>query len=152
MKKSELAVVIFMLVFCGFFYTQTLALPKAAQSYPLFVITLLAVLSVLQLIKMVLSCHGHLSVVNDAGTVWKDFLPKQFFTFFIGSILFFVAMYLVGFYPTALVYMALMMKYFHIPTKHAVLTIVILLVLIYGVFTEALNVPLPVGELLYDYL
>jgi putative tricarboxylic transport membrane protein len=152
MKKSELAVVIFMLAFCGFFYVQTFALPKAAQSYPLFVITLLAVLSVLQLIKMVVSCHGHLTVVDDTGTVWKDFLPKQFFTFFIASILFFVAMFFIGFYPTAIIYMALIMKFFHIPAKYSILTIVILMSLIYGVFSEALNVPLPVGELLYDYL
>ena len=38
MKKSELAIVFFMLAFCGFFYHETLLLPEKAQHYPLFVI------------------------------------------------------------------------------------------------------------------
>lgn len=54
MKKSELAIVFFMLAFCGFFYHETLLLPEKAQHYPLFVISLLAVLSVLQLVKMLI--------------------------------------------------------------------------------------------------
>jgi putative tricarboxylic transport membrane protein len=152
MKKTELAVVLFMLAFCGFFYHETLALPENAQSYPLFVITLLAVLSVLQLVKMLVSCHGHFSLVSDADIVWKGFLPRQFMTFFIASVLFFVGMYFIGFYPTAVLYMGFMMHYFHIERKYILLTIVVLLVVIYAVFSESLNVPLPVGELLSDYL
>lgn len=31
MKKSELAIVVFMLAFCGFFYHETLLLPEKAQ-------------------------------------------------------------------------------------------------------------------------
>ena len=80
MKKSELAIVFFMLAFCGFFYHETLLLPEKAQHYPLFVISLLAVLSVLQLVKMLIGCHGHFSLVSDADVVWKDFLPRQFVT------------------------------------------------------------------------
>ena len=52
MKKSELSVVIFMLGFCAFFFYETLQLPPAAQSYPKFVIGLLAVLTLMQLVKM----------------------------------------------------------------------------------------------------
>ena len=56
MKKSELSVVIFMLGFCAFFFYETLQLPPAAQSYPKFVIGLLAVLTLMQLVKMACSC------------------------------------------------------------------------------------------------
>ena len=138
MKKSELAIVFFMLAFCGFFYHETLLLPEKAQHYPLFVISLLAVLSVLQLVKMLTGCHGH--------------LPRQFVTFFLASILFFVGMYFIGFYLTAILYMGFMMHYFKIEKKYIVLTTAVLLALIYGVFSESLNVPLPVGELFYDIL
>lgn len=152
MKKSELAIVVFMLAFCGFFYHETLLLPEKAQHYPLFVISFLAVLSVLQLVKMLIGCHGHFSLVSDADVVWKDFLPRQFVTSFLASILFFVGMYFIGFYLTAVLYIGFMMHYFKIEKKYIVLTTAVLLLLIYGVFSESLNVPLPVGELFYDIL
>ncbi len=152
MKKSELCIVIFMLGFCGFFYNQTLELPPAAQHYPKFVIGLLAVLTVLQLIKMVVSCHGHLALVNDLPEVWKGFLPKQFFVMAGGCIAFFIAMYLIGFYPASILYLGGMLLFFHIPKKYILLTLVVLMALIYIVFSEFLNVPLPSGELLSEFL
>lgn len=152
MKKSELCVVIFMLGFCGFFYAQTLELPPAAQSYPKFVIGLLAVTTVLQLIKMVVSCHGRIAVANDLAEVWKGFLPKQFFVMAGGCVAFFIAMFLIGFYPAAILYLGGMLLFFHIPAKYTVLTLVVLMVLIYVVFSEFLNVPLPPGELLSEFL
>ena len=101
---------------------------------------------------MLIGCHGHFSLVSDADVVWKDFLPRQFVTFFLASILFFVGMYFIGFYLTAILYMGFMMHYFKIEKKYIVLTTAVLLALIYGVFSESLNVPLPVGELFYDIL
>lgn len=152
MKKSELSVVIFMLAFCGFFYYQTVQLPPEAQSYPKFVIGLLAVLSILQLVKMLVGCHGKLAIINDHAEVWKGFLPKQFFTFFGACILFFILMYFVGFYPATLLFLIGMLKYFHINNKIILLTLVIMLAMIYLVFTMFLNVPLPEGELLGEIL
>ena len=70
----------------------------------------------------------------------------------LASILFFVGMYFIGFYLTAILYMGFMMHYFKIEKKYIVLTTAVLLALIYGVFSESLNVPLPVGELFYDIL
>ena len=113
MKKSELSVVIFMLGFCAFFFYETLQLPPAAQSYPKFVIGLLAVLTLMQLVKMACSCHGHFTIVNDLPEVWTHFLPRQFFTFLITSILFFVLMVLIGFYPSAILYLLFMLHFFH---------------------------------------
>ena len=51
-----------------------------------------------------------------------------------------------------ILYMGFMMHYFKIEKKYIVLTTAVLLALIYGVFSESLNVPLPVGELFYDIL
>ena len=152
MKKSEFSVVLFMLVFCGFFYYQTVQLPPEAQSYPKFVISLLAVLSVLQLVKMVVGCHGKMAIVNDDAEVWKGFLPKQFFTFFGGCILFFILMHFIGFYPATLLFLIGMLKYFHINNKIIVLTLVVMMTMIYVMFTTFLNVPLPEGELLGEFM
>lgn len=152
MKKSEISIVAFMLAFCGFFYYETVQLPPDAQSYPKFVIGLLTVLTVLQLVKMVVGCHGKLAILNDDAEVWKGFLPKQFFTFFGGCILFFILMYFLGFYPASLLFLIGMLKYFHIENKLILLTLVVMLVMIYVVFTTFLNVPLPEGELLGEFL
>ena len=152
MKKSELSVVIFMLGFCAFFFYETLQLPPAAQSYPKFVIGLLAVLTLMQLVKMACSCHGHFTIVNDLPEVWPHFLPRQFFTFLIASILFFVLMVLIGFYPSAIFYLLIMLHFFHIEKKYMAITLVVLMALIYIVFSEFLSVPLPDGLLLEELL
>ena len=152
MKKSELSVVIFMLGFCAFFFYETLQLPPAAQSYPKFVIGLLTVLTLMQLVKMVVTCHGSHKIVNDLPEVWKGFLPKQFFTFFFGCVGFFVLMVLFGFYIAAIIYLVGMMHYFHIAKKYMAITVVVLMVLIYIVFSEFLAVPLPDGLLLEEIL
>lgn len=152
MKKSELGVVTFMLAFCAFFFYETLQLPPAAQSYPKFVIGLLTVLTLMQLVKMVVTSHGHYKVVNDLPEVWKDFLPKQFYTFFLGCVGFFVLMYLVGFYLAAIIYLIGMMHFFHIEKKYMAITVVVLMVLIYIVFSEFLAVPLPDGLVFEELL
>lgn len=152
MKKSELSVVIFMLAFCAFFFYETLQLPPAAQSYPKFVIGLLTVLTLMQLVKMVVSSRGSHKVVNDLPEVWKGFLPRQFFTFFLGCVGFFVLMYFAGFYLSAIIYLVGMMHYFHIARKYMAIAVVVLMVLIYIVFSEFLAVPLPDGLLLDELL
>lgn len=152
MKKSELSVVIFMLGFCAFFFYETLQLPPAAQSYPKFVIGLLAVLSLMQLVKMACSCHGHFTVINDLPEVWTNFLPKQFFTFLGASILFFILMIFIGFYPSAIIYLLFMMHFFHIEKKYMAITVLVLMVLIYVVFSEFLAVPMPDGLLVEELL
>ena len=70
MKKSELSVVIFMLGFCAFFFYETLQLPPAAQSYPKFVIGLLAVLTLMQLVKMTCQKSGPISCQNSSSHSW----------------------------------------------------------------------------------
>ena len=127
-------------------------MPAEAQSYPKFVIGLLAVLSVLQLVKMLVGCHGKLAIINDDAEVWKGFLPKQFFTFLCACILFFIFMYFIGFYPASLLFLIGMLKYFHIHNKIIILTLIVMLVMIYVVFTTFLNVPLPEGELMGEFL
>ena len=153
MKKSELAIVFFMLAFCGFFYHETLLLPEKAQHYPLFVI----------------SRPG--GSVRAAAGQNADWLPRALFPssamlmsfegFLASSICrllpcvhprFSWELYFIGFYLTAILYMGFMMHYFKIEKKYIVLTTAVLLALIYGVFSESLNVPLPVGELFYDIL
>ena len=73
MKKSELAIVFFMLAFCGFFYHETLLLPEKAQHYPLFVISLQADQTELQLEKMLIGSNSHFTLVSEADVVSNDY-------------------------------------------------------------------------------
>ena len=90
--------------------------------------------------------------INDLPEVWTHFLPRQFFTFLAASILFFVLMVLIGFYPAAILYLVFMMHFFLIEKKYMAITVVVLMVLIYIVFSEFLAVPLPAGLLLDELL
>ena len=61
-------------------------------------------------------------------------------------------MVLIGFYPAAILYLVFMMHFFHIEKKYMAITVVVLIVLIYIVFSEFLAVPLPAGLLLDELL
>ena len=151
MKKSELSVVVFMLLFCAFFYSQTVQLPPLAQHYPLFVIGLLFFLTLLKFINMCLPYMKNKQIIDDFSTVWEGFQAKQFFTILLGFFGFFGLMYFLGFYVAALLFLLFALRYFRIPGKYIVLTLVVMLVIVYAVFTWFLNVPLPQGELLENF-
>lgn len=53
MKKTDIGVVAFMYAICALFLVMTLRLPAAAQTYPLFIIILLAALTTLYVVQMV---------------------------------------------------------------------------------------------------
>ena len=151
MKKSELSVVVFMFLFCAFFFFETIKLPPLAQHYPLFVIGLLFFLTLLKFLNMILAYMKNKQIIDDFSDVWKNFLPKQFFIVFLGFLAFFVIMYFLGFYPAALLCLLFTLRFFHIPNKYIGLTLVVMLILVYAVFTWFLNVPLPEGELLAGF-
>ncbi|MCI2110676.1 MAG: tripartite tricarboxylate transporter TctB family protein [Acidaminococcaceae bacterium] len=151
MKKSELSVIVFMLLFCAFFFYETVQLPVLAQRYPLFVIGLLAFLTLLKFFNMCLAYMKDKKIIDDFSTVWKSFLPKQFFTVFLGFLGFFGLMYFLGFYIAALVFLLFALIFFKIPKKYIVLTLVVMLVIVYAVFTWFLNVPLPEGMLIENF-
>ena len=151
MKKSELSVVVFMFLFCAFFFSQTIQLPPLAQHYPLFVIGLLFFLTLLKFINMYLAYMKNKKVINDYTTVWTSFLPKQFFTVFLGFLGFFGVMYFLGFYIAALAFLLFALRFFKIPNKYIALTLVVMLVIVYAVFNWFLNVPLPDGLLIENF-
>ena len=53
MKKTDIGVVAFIYAVCALFLVMTLRLPAAAQTYPLFIIVLLAALTTLYVAQMV---------------------------------------------------------------------------------------------------
>lgn len=145
MKKTDIGVVAFMYAVCALFLVMTLQLPKAAQTYPLFIIALLAALTTLYVAQMVRAAKR--SGVTTGLEDFEGFLPKQFFPVLGMVILYLVMMYFTGFYISTLVFMVICLLFLKVPKLQILLTTAVILVLVYCAFTLFLKVKLPVGLL-----
>ena len=145
MKKTDIGVVAFMYAVCALFLVMTLQLPKAAQTYPLFIIALLAALTTLYVAQMVRAAKR--SGVTTGLEDFEGFLPKQFFPVLGMVILYLVMMYFTGFYISTLVFMVICLLFLKVPELQILLATAVILVLVYCAFTLFLKVKLPVGLL-----
>lgn len=145
MKKTDIGVVAFMCAVCALFLGLTLQLPKAAQTYPLFIILLLALLTTLYVVQMVRGAKK--SGVTSGLEDFADFLPKQFFPILGMVILYLVIMYFTGFYISTLVFMVACLLFLKVPKWQILLSTAVILALVYCAFTLFLKVKLPVGLL-----
>ena len=152
MKKSDILICGFMYLFSFFFLYCTMDFPVKARSYPYFVIGLLLLLTTVRVSHMVRDYRREHRIINDMNEVFDGFLPRQFRVMFFAFILFFILMYFLGYYIAALIYLLGCLFYFHIPKKHIVLVLVCMMALIYGTFDVFLNVPLPEGVILEEFL
>jgi len=145
MKKTDIGVVGFMYAVCALFLVMTLQLKPAAQTYPLFIIILLAGLTTIYLVQMILGAKktGVTSGLED----FADFLPKQFFPVLAMVIGYLVLMYFVGFYIATLAFMVACLLYLKVPKLHIVISTAVILALVYCAFTLFLRVKLPAGLL-----
>lgn len=145
MKKTDIGVVAFMYAVCALFLGLTLQLPSAAQTYPLFIILLLALLTTLYVVQMV---HGAKKAGVTSGLEdFEGFLPKQFFPVLVMVILYLIVMYFAGFYIATLVFMVACLLFLKVPKWQILLSTAVILALVYCAFTLFLKVRLPVGLL-----
>lgn len=152
MKKSDIYICGFMYAFSFFFLYLTHEFPVEARHYPYFVIGLLLALTSIRLGYMVRDYRINGKIVNDLPEIFDDFLPKQFWVMFGAFLLFFVLMYTVGFYAASCLYLLVCLKYFKIKSLYMVLVLVIMMLMIYGTFDLFLNVPLPHGVIVEEFL
>lgn len=152
MKKSDILICGFMYLFSFFFLYLTMDFPLPARHYPYFVIGLLLILTTVRVSHMVRDYRRSHEIINDMGDVFEGFLPKQFYIMFAAFLLFFVLMYFIGFYPAALMYLLVCLLHFKIPIRHMILVLIGMVALIYGTFDIFLNVPLPDGILIEEFL
>ena len=151
MKKTDIGVCAVMYGVCLFFLSMTLSLPKAAQIYPLCIITLLAALTTLQAFNMFrasLRAKRGRDKVTSGLEDFKDFLPKQFFTLFAMIVIYLVLMPYIGFYIASALFVAGSLVFMRVKWWQILLAAGLLLVLVYCAFTMFLGVRLPAGTLL----
>lgn len=147
MKKTDIGVVAFMYLVCGFFYYHMTKLKESSQTYPRFTIILLFGLTTLYLVQMLVAAKKH-GVESGVDEVFKDFLPAQFFVCLIATILYLVCIYFFGFYISTVVFMLVVLLYLRVPPLYTAITVVVIVALIYFAFQKFLGVKLPVGTVI----
>ena len=147
MKKTDIGVVVFMYIVCGFFYYQMTKLKSSSQTYPRFTIILLFGLTTLYLMQMLVAAKKH-GVESGVNEVFKDFQPLQFFVCLSATILYLVGIYFFGFYIPTIVFMAVVLLYLRVPPLYAAVSIAVIVALIYFAFQKFLGVKLPVGTVI----
>lgn len=145
MKKTDIGVVGFIYVVALSFLAMTIKLPKPAQAYPLFIITLLLILTTLYVVQMIMGAkkNGVESGLED----FKDFLPKQFFPILTMIIVYLILMYYMGFYISTAVFMVISLLFLKVKKWQILLSTAVILLLVYCAFTMFLGVKLPMGIL-----
>lgn len=149
MTRSDLGVIISIYAICVFFLYMTLQLKAAAQIYPLGLIGILALLDTLYLIRCLwrMRVSGNKDIVNNLGEIFSGFQSRQFFFVLGACIAYLIMLYYLGFYISGLIYMIVVLLFLKVRQWQMWLSIAVLGLLIYSVFTIFLKVPLPKGLL-----
>ncbi|MBQ9661662.1 MAG: tripartite tricarboxylate transporter TctB family protein [Oscillospiraceae bacterium] len=147
MKKTDIGVVVFMYLVCGFFYYHMTKLKASSQTYPRFTIILLFGLTTLYLVQMIVAAKKH-GVESGVDEVFKDFQPAQFFVCLIAAILYLVCIYFFGFYISTVIFMLAVLLYLKVPVLYSAITVIVIVALIYFAFQRFLGVKLPVGTVM----
>lgn len=149
MKRSDAIVIGVIYAIALFFFCACKALPEEAQTYPLGLIAALAGLNTLFLVQCILKAvaEGRVKILNDFPEVFKGFQAKQFCFVLGGCVVFLCLMQTIGYYAAGALYLVGTLLFFRVPAKWIGLTLVVLVALVYAVFTLFLKVPLPAGML-----
>ena len=143
MKKTDIGVCTAMYAVCAFFLYMTLQLPKAAQIYPLCVISLLAALTTLHVFNMIRAAirYGVESGLED----FKNFIPLQFFILFAMILIYLAVMPYLGFYIASILFMGASLLFLRVKLWQIILSEIVIIALVYCAFTLFLEVRLPAG-------
>ena len=90
--------------------------------------------------------------VTSGLEAFSDFLPLQFFTLLVMIVLYIYAMPYLGFYVSSILFMTASLLFLRVKLWQIVMAEIAIFVLIYCAFTLLLEVRLPKGELLEEWL
>lgn len=152
MTRSDIGVIAVIYAICLLFLYMTLQLKAAAQIYPLALIAIVAILDTLYLIKCLGKAFeakkaGRQGFTNDLPELFNGFMPRQFFFVVTACIAYLALLRWFGFYLTSFIYMVGVMVWLRVKISQMCITILVLGIMVYSVFTLFLKVPLPKGIL-----
>lgn len=145
MKKSDFGVVTLIYAFCLFFFYQVYLLPEETQYYPSFLLGAIFLLNTLYLAKALFSWMKEGKVNDDMAHLFDGFIAKQFWTVVAGCLLYVVMLYTLGYYLASIIYMVAALTLLKVNAKFIGIVLIVLMIVIYLVFSLFLKVPLPVG-------
>ena len=146
MQKTDIGIVVVMYAICAYWYVETLKLKAESQTYPLFTIALLFGLTTLYLVQMLFRAKKN-GVESGLDQVFNGFQAVQFLVCFVCVLGYLALIYLLGFFPSTIIFMLAVMLFLRVPIPHTAIAIVVLNILIYFAFVRFLGVKLPVGIL-----
>lgn len=139
MRKINLILSVIMLIVSGFFYTMITQLPKEASLYPIFVTTILAVLSTILLIKT------YFQKEDEESTAFKNIEIKQLlFILTINGVYIFL-INIIGYIVSTILYVLAALIGLKVDKKKSVLISFGVCFFVYILFKVLLKVPLPKG-------
>lgn len=133
---------------CIMFLVMTLRLKKAAQTYPMFIIILLALLTTLYVYNMAKDAK-RLGVTSGLEEVFGETLPGQFVPVMAMIVFYLIGMYFVGFYPSTIVFMLACLWFLKVPKWQILVSTLVVVCLVYAAFAMFLGVKLPMGLLFH---
>lgn len=151
MSRSDIIVIVSVYAVCLLFLYLTLQLPSAAQIYPLCLIAGLGLLDTLFMCQRLYGLYRErlaklpAKIVNDIPEIFKDFQGLQFIFVCCACIVYVVCLSYLGFYLSSFLFLLAVMFFLKVKPLQICLTILILGIMIYSVFTLFLHVPLPQG-------
>lgn len=152
MTRSDIGVIAIIYATCIFFLCMTLRLKAAAQIYPLCLIAGLTGFNTLYMCRCLLRMlkakrAGKAGLINDFAEIFKGFEPKQFLFVTAACIAYMFLLRWLGFYLAGAIYLVTVMLYLKVKPAYMAIATVFLGILVYGVFSLFLKVPLPKGIL-----
>lgn len=144
MVKYDRFLTIFLIIVETFYFILIKGLPEKAAKYPLFVLGLMFLLTLMLGIK---SFFKEISV-NDKKDLFKDVELKQFLLVLLVSLVYIFLIDIIGFFVSTFIYLNILMFGLKANLKIGLITSVGFCVLIYLVFVVFLRVPVPSGILI----
>lgn len=150
MKKTDIGIVAFMYVVCIWFGIMLLSLPPEAQIYPKFIICILAGLTTIYLVKMLILAKKE-GVTSGISELFKDFLLRQFLPILGFAVAYMVLLFLIGFYPSSILFMVTVLAFLKIKKLTIGITTLAIMTIVFVTFSVVLRVELIKG-LLFEML
>ena len=140
MKRNELFLGSILLLISGIYYYMTTKLPEKAALYPTFVVSILAVLSIMFIIKTLISKEK-----NNEKKIFDGFQVKQFIFILLMSVAYVGLMSVVGYFTTTFLFLIISLFGLKANKMHSIYTSIGFSIFIFIIFKMLLNVPLPRG-------
>lgn len=140
MNKQDNILGAVLLAICGIYFYLAKQLPPKIVLYPMVIASILAVLTGIMLIKNLLSKSS-----KEDKSIFEDFQAKQFFFILTSCLLYIFVIKILGFYVSTFIYLMICLMGLRVKVLPAALTSIGFCIVVYGVFTLFLRVPLPKG-------